>query len=222
MQVDALEVTDGKVILSPTKLSPVAGEFGWSTKLEALEISPAGMRSASKQRLVLVDLALRWGRMEPSLKPRAFASLKSGVVELVPDKLRELWFVESLVLDAPHFEFTPENGPWFDKVVSEPVKPLPNNPEPTWWRQLQFGSGGVLSADVSVVSRLTSCNPLGRAIGHFCVLGEVSGQPLVANSKIMSLSLFPIFRRSKFRLRHFCLPAARVRREARAIPRSRF
>lgn len=152
--VDGLEVKGGKVKLSPTERSPVAGEFGWSTKLEALEISPAGMRSASKQRLVLVDLALHWGRMDPSLKPRPFALLKSGVLELVPDKLRELWFVEALVLDAPQFEFTPENGPWFDKVATEPVQPLPANPAPTWWRQLQFGTLTTKSGTVAVAMKL--------------------------------------------------------------------
>lgn len=158
VQVDEMEVKDGKMRLSPTERCPVAGEFGWSTKLEALEISPAGVRSASKQRLALADLSLRWGRMDPSLKPRPFAMLKSGVLELVPDKLRELWFVEALVFDEPHFEFTPENGPWFDKVVSEPVKPLRNNPSPTWWRQLQFGTltakGGTAEVAMQLAERV--------------------------------------------------------------------
>ena len=158
VQVDEMEVKDGKMRLSPTERCPVAGEYGWSTKLEALEISPAGVRSASKQRLALADLSLRWGRMDPSLKPRPFAMLKSGVLELVPDKLRELWFVEALVFDEPHFEFTPENGPWFDKVVSEPLKPLPDNPEPTWWRQLQFGTltakGGTVEVAMQLAERV--------------------------------------------------------------------
>jgi len=158
VQVDGMEVKDGKVRLSPTERCPVAGEFGWSTKLEALEISPAGVLSASKQRLALADLSLRWGRMDPSLKPRPFAMLKSGVLELVPDKLREMRFVEALTLEEPHFEFTPENGPWFDKIVSEPVKPLPDNPEPTWWRQLQFGTlkaqGGAVEVAMKLAERV--------------------------------------------------------------------
>ena len=158
MQVDELEVKDGKVVVLPTERSPVAGEFGWSTKLEALEISPAGVRSASKQRLALADLSLRWGRMDPSLKPRPFAMAKAAVLELVPDKLRELRFVEALVLDEPHFEFTPENGAWFDKVVTEPVKPLPNNPETAWWQQLQFGTlkakGGAVEVAMKLAERV--------------------------------------------------------------------
>ena len=158
MQVDEMEVKDGKVKLSPTERCPVAGEFGWSTKLEALEILPTGVRSASKQRLALADLSLRWGRMDPSLKPRPFAMAKTSVLELVPDKLRELLFVEALALEEPHFEFTPENGAWFDKVVTEPVKPLPNNPEPAWWQQLQFGTltakGGAVEVAMKLAERV--------------------------------------------------------------------
>ncbi|MFN0077843.1 MAG: hypothetical protein ACKVY0_15410 [Prosthecobacter sp.] len=182
LQVDGMEVRDGKVVLSPTKLSPVAGEFGWSTKLVALEISPAGMRSASKQRLVLENLSLRWGRMDPSLKPRPFATAKNGVLELVPDKLRELWFVESLVLDEPHFEFTPENGPWFDKVVAEPVKPLSANPEPTWWRRLQFGMLTAQGGAVAVAMKLAERVEIST---HFEIATEQAKQRLsIADTRV--------------------------------------
>ena len=154
VQVDELEVRDGKVKLSPTELSPVAGEFGWSTKLAALEIAPEGVRSAVKQKLALTDVSLNWGRMNADTKPRPFNWMKSAVLEVVPDKLRELWQVESLVLDEPHFEFAPENGPWFDKVVEEPMKPLPSNPEPVWWQRLQFGHLAIQGGAVDVAMKL--------------------------------------------------------------------
>lgn len=154
LRVDALEVKDGKVMLAATELSPVVGEFGWSTRLEALDITPEGVRSAVKQRLEIADLSLRWGRMDPSLKPRPFALVKSAALEVVPDKLRESWAVESLVMAAPHFEFTPENGPWFDKVISEPVKPLPTTPELTWWKRLQFGTLTVQDGAVEMAMKL--------------------------------------------------------------------
>lgn len=158
MQVDGMEVKEGKVRLSPTKLSPVAGEFGWDTKLEALEISSAGVRSVVKQRLALTNLTLRWGRMEPGVMPPPFAQAKSAVLEVVPDRWRERWFVEALVFEAPRFEFTPENGPWFDKVVAEPVPPPQNNPEPVWWQQLQFGTltaqGGAVTMALKLAERV--------------------------------------------------------------------
>jgi len=154
VKVDALEVKDGRVMLAKTELCPVAGEFGWSTRLEALELSPEGVRSAAKQRLDLADLSLRWVGADPGVRLAPFASMKSAVLEVVPDKLREQWQVESLVIDSPRFELKPENGPWFDKVVSEPVKPLPENTEPKPWQRMRFGQLAVKNGVVDVAMRL--------------------------------------------------------------------
>ncbi len=182
VQVDELEVRDGQVRLSPTELSPVAGEFGWSTKLEALEIAPDGVRSAVKQRLTLAKLALYWGRLDPNLKPRPFISVESAALEVVPDKLRELWQVESLVLAEPHLELTPENGPWFDKVVKEPVKPLPNNPELKPWQRLQFGHLAVNQGAVNVAMKLAERM---EASIHFEIATEQARQHLrIADARV--------------------------------------
>jgi hypothetical protein len=121
--VDALEVKDGTVNVSATELCPVVGGFRWNARLAALEITPGGVKSASKQTLEITDLSLRWGRKENSLTQPPFFQLKALQAEVVPDKLLDGWQVESLVMTKPHLELTPENGPWFDKIVSEPVKP---------------------------------------------------------------------------------------------------
>jgi len=152
VKVDALEVKNGRVMLSKTDLCPIAGEFGWSTRLESLALSPEGVRSAAKQRLEVADVSLRWIGADPSVRLAPFASMKSAVLEVIPNKLCEQWLVESLVLDAPHLELKPENGPWFDKVVSEPVKPQEANPEPKPWQRVRFGHLAVKNgaADVAI------------------------------------------------------------------------
>jgi len=153
-RVIGLEVREGKVLLSKTERCPVAGEFDWNTKLAGLEISPDGVRSVLKQRLEIANLSLRWIGSDVSVMQRPFAVLKSAVVEVVPDNLRELSFVESLVLDEPQLELTPENGPWFDKTVVEPVKPLPTMPEPPFWQRLQFDTLTVKDARVDMAMML--------------------------------------------------------------------
>jgi hypothetical protein len=152
--VDALEVKNGRVMLAKTKLCPVAGEFGWSTRLESLELSPEGVRSAAKQRLEIADLSLRWIGAEPAVRLAPFATMKSAVLEVTPDKLREQWQVESLALDTPHLELKPENGPWFDQVAKEPVQPSQPGAEPAAWQRLRFGQLAVKDGLVDVAMTL--------------------------------------------------------------------
>lgn len=154
VRVDAFEVKDGRVMLAKTGLCPVAGEFGWSTRLEALEISPEGVRSAAKQRLEVADVSLRWAGADPGMRLAPFASMKSASLELVPDKLREQWQVESLVIDSPRLELKPENGPWFEKMAGEPVKPVSENTEPKPWQRMQFGQLTVKNGAVDVAMKL--------------------------------------------------------------------
>ena len=152
-RIDALEVKDGVVKISPTGLCPVAGELTWSTQLQALDISSEGLRSAMKQKLTLADLSLRWNQKEASAQPQPFMQSKSASLEVVPDKFRELWQVESLVFTAPRLAFTPENGPWFDKIETPPVKPPPN-PALPWWKQLQFGTLTLTDGELDITMHL--------------------------------------------------------------------
>ena len=152
--VDALEVKDGTVALSATERSPVVGSFGWNTRLSALEITPDGVKSALKQTLEITDLSLRWGRKENSLNQPPFFQLKALKAEVVPDKLLDAWQVESLVMTKPHIELTPENGPWFDKIVAEPVKPQPGPAEAPVWERLQFGHLSVLEGSMTMAMQL--------------------------------------------------------------------
>lgn len=153
-RVDALEVKNGRVMLSKTELCPVAGEFGWSTRLEGLKLSPEGVRSAARQRLEIADVSLRWSGADAGVRLVPFASLKSAVLEVVPDKLRETWQVESLVLDAPHLELKPENGPWFDKVTDAPAKRPEASAEPKPWQRVRFGQLAVKNGAVDVAMTL--------------------------------------------------------------------
>lgn len=154
VKVDALEVKDGKVMLTKTGLCPVAGEFGWSTRLEALDLSPEGVRSAAKQRLDLTDVSLRRAGADPGVRLDPFASMKNAVLEVTPDKLREQWQVESLVIDSPRLELKPENGPWFEKMAGEPVKPVSENTEPKPWQRMQFGQLTVKNGAMDVAMKL--------------------------------------------------------------------
>jgi hypothetical protein len=148
VRVDEAEVTDGVVKLSPTELCPVAGDLAWSTQLEALDLSSEGLRCAVQQKLSLADLSLRWGRI-----PSPFMQLKSATLKLVPDKLREFWQVDSLVLTAPHLAFTPENGPWFDKIETPPVK-TSLKPAAPWWKQLHFGTLTLTDGELDIAMHL--------------------------------------------------------------------
>jgi len=121
-RIDEFKVQEGRVKLTPTELCPVAGELAWSTNLEGLDLSSEGLRSSLPQNLTLADVSLYWGRMNASAPPHPFVQMKAVAVAVVPDKLRELKQVDSLVLTGPHLEFTPENGPWFDKIETPPVK----------------------------------------------------------------------------------------------------
>ncbi|MBL9177562.1 MAG: hypothetical protein JNM65_05825 [Verrucomicrobiaceae bacterium] len=154
VRVDALEVKDGRVMLAKTGLCPVAGEFGWSTRLQALEISPEGVRSAAKQRLEVADVSLRWSGADPGVRLAPFASMKSAALEVVPDKLREQWQVESLLIDSPRLELKPENGPWFEKMAGEPAKPVSGNTEPKPWQRMQFGQLTVKNGAMDVAMKL--------------------------------------------------------------------
>ncbi len=148
VKIDELEVREGAVKLTPTELCPVAGELTWSTQLEALALSSEGLRSAVQQKLTLADLSLRWGHM-----PSPFMQMKSAALAVVPDSLRELWQVDSLVLTAPRFAFTPENGPWFDKIETPPVK-MPLKPALPWWKQLQFGTLTLTDGELDIAMQL--------------------------------------------------------------------
>jgi hypothetical protein len=152
--VDALEVKDGTVNVSATELCPVAGGFRWNARLAALEITPGSVKSASKQTLEIMDLSLRWGRSENGLTPPPFFQLKSLQAEVVPDKLLDTWQVESLVMTKPHLELTPENGPWFDKIVSEPVKPPPGPAEAPAWQRLGFDHLSVQDGSLTMAMQL--------------------------------------------------------------------
>lgn len=175
VRVNDLEVKDGQVLLSKTALSPVAGAFDWSTKLQGLTLSPAAVRSSLKQRLEVANLSLEWVGSDVSVRQRPFAAMKSAVIELVPDQLSELWMVESLVLDGPQLELTPENGPWFDKIVSEPVKPLPSKPEPPFWQRLHFDTLTVKDGRVDMAMMLAE---RAQASMRFEVVTEQSKQHL--------------------------------------------
>ncbi len=182
-KIDALQVKDGTLKLSPTKLSPVAGQLAWSTSLEALDISSEGLRSAVKQKLTLADVSLRWNPKDASVQPPPFVQAKSAALEVVPDKLRELWQVDSLVLSAPHLAFTPENGPWFDKLETPPVK-TSLKPALPWWKQLQFGSLTVTDAELDITMQLAE--RLESSI-HFAITTEQSKQHLRIQSAQMSI-----------------------------------
>lgn len=153
VQIDALEVQDGALRLFPTKLSPVAGDLTWSTHLKSLELSPQGLRSAAHQQLTLADLSLRWGRKPPTASPRPFLQIKSATLDAVPDQWRELWQIHSLVITKPRLEFTPENGPWFDKIETPPEAPPPA-PAIPWWKQLQFDSLTLTDASLALAMQL--------------------------------------------------------------------
>ncbi len=182
-RIDELEVKGGSIKLTPTELCPVAGELAWSTSLEALDISSDGMRSAVNQKLTLADLSLRWGRMTTHAQPHPFAQVKSVSLEFVPDSLRELWQVGSLVLTAPHLAFTPENGPWFDKIETPPVQTT-LKPAAPWWKQLKFGTltltAGELDISMQLAERLESSV-------HFAITTEQSKQHLLIESAQMSI-----------------------------------
>jgi hypothetical protein len=152
-QIDALEVKGGMVKLAPTKLCPVAGELAWSTQLAELELSPMGLRSAVKQQLMLTDATLRWPHQGASAPPRPFVTAKSAALAVVPDKLRTLWQVESLVMTALHLDFTPENGPWFDKIETALVQ-SPPKPAAPWWKQLQFGTLSLTDGALDIAMKL--------------------------------------------------------------------
>ncbi|MCB1277145.1 hypothetical protein [Prosthecobacter sp.] len=181
MKIDAFELKDGTVKLSPTELCPVAGEVAWSTRLEALELSQDGLQSAVKQTLSLANLSLRWARGNTSPETRPFVQMKSAALELVPDKLRELRQVESLAMAEPQFEFTPENGPWFDKIQAEPVaKPL--EPSAPWWKQLQFAT--LTLKDGSVELAMMLAERMETSI-HFDVMTEQAKQRLrITNTQV--------------------------------------
>ena len=190
-RIDELEVKDGAVKLSPTELCPVAGELTWSTQLEALELSPEGVRSAIRQKLTLADLSLRWGRMTTSVQPAPFIEMKSASLEVVPDKLRELWQVDALAMTAPHFQFTPENGPWFDKIEVVPAE-TPLKPAAPWWKQLEFGTltltDGAVDLALKLAERLESSM-------RFSIATEQSKQHLriqTAQMVIPQRSILPV------------------------------
>ncbi len=149
--VEALEVKGGRAELSPTAMSPLAGGFGWNAALRALEISPEGVRSATKQRVEVADVVLRWG----SDQREPFAQAKGIVLEAVPDRLLETWRVESLVMDGPRVVMTPENGPWFGKSEeAEPEAATPVSTEPPFWQRLQFGDVTLTDASYAMAMDL--------------------------------------------------------------------
>ena len=152
-RIDELKIRDGIVKLTPTELCPVAGELAWSTNLEGLDISSEGLRSSLSQNLTLADVSLQWGRMNANAPPRPFVQMKAAALEVVPDKLRELMQVDSLVLTGPHFEFTPENGPWFDKIETPPVHSA-LKPALPWWKQLQFGTLTLTDGTLAIAMKL--------------------------------------------------------------------
>ncbi|MHB1082393.1 MAG: hypothetical protein ACYC67_23580 [Prosthecobacter sp.] len=182
-KIDALEVQGGTLKLAPTELCPLTGDLAWSTSLEALDISSEGLRSAVKQKLTLADVSLRWNPKAAGIQPNPFAQAKSATLELVPDSFRELWQVESLVLTAPHFAFTPENGPWFDKIETPPVK-SPLKPALPWWKLLQFGSLTVTDAGLDIAMQLAE--RLESSL-HFSITTEQSKQHLLIQSAQMSI-----------------------------------
>lgn len=153
----ALEVKGGKLALSPTQMSPLTGTFGWNATLQELEISPQGVRSAAKQRLEVADLALRWGRKESSAQHPPFAQAQSITLEAMPDKLLETWQVESLAMNQPRVELTPENGPWFGgSTEAEPSASAPSTErtEAPFWQRLQFGNFMLTDASYAMAMEL--------------------------------------------------------------------
>ncbi|MDI1313380.1 hypothetical protein [Prosthecobacter sp.] len=190
-KIDALQVQNGTLKLTPTELSPVAGELAWSTNLEALGISPAGLRSAVKQKLTLTDVSLRWNPKDTSAQPPPFVQAKSATLEVVPDSFRELWQVESLVLNTPHLTFNPENGPWFDKIETPPVE-TSLKPALPWWKQLQFGSLTVTDAELDIAMQLAERL---ESSTHFAITTEQSKQHLrihLAQMYIPKRSTLPV------------------------------
>ena len=156
-RIDDLEVLAGVLTLSPTESCPVAGDVGWTAKLESLDLSPDGVRSALRQKLNLQDVSLRWGRVPGTALQPPFLQMKSAALEAVPDSLRELTRVESLVVTEPRLNLTPENGPWFDKIATPPAKPAAK-PAPPLWKQMQFGTltvaGGQMDLGLQLADRL--------------------------------------------------------------------
>ena len=182
-KIDALEVQSGTLELTPTKHCPLTGSLAWSSSLEALELSSEGLRSAVKQKLTLADVSLRWNPNKAGTQPNPFAQAKSATLEVVPDSFSELWQVASLVLTSPHFAFTPENGPWFDKIETPPVK-TPLKPSLPWWKHLQFGTLTVTDAELEIAMQLAE--RLESSI-HFAITTEQSKQHLHIHSAQMSI-----------------------------------
>lgn len=182
-KIDALEVQGGTLKLTPTELCPLTGDLAWSTSLEALDISSEGLRSAVKQKLTLTEVSLRWNPKNASVPPSPFVQAKSASLELVPDSFRELWQVGSLMLTAPRLVFNPENGPWFDKIETPPVK-TPLKPALPWWKQLQFGSLTVTDAELDIAMQLAERL---KASIRFAISTEQSEQLLRIQSAQMSI-----------------------------------
>lgn len=175
MWLDGLEVRDGQITLSETLRCPVAGEFAWNTRLDALRVTPDAVHSAVMQRLEIADLTLRWRRQDPLVKRLPFIALKKGVVEVIPDEVNNDWRVESLELDEPRLMLNPENGPWFEKVISQPAKTVPVNTGPKPWQRLHFGAlainGGTFDLAMDLAARV-------EASTRFEVVTEHSRQHL--------------------------------------------
>jgi hypothetical protein len=182
-KIDALQVNGGTLKLTPTELCPVAGDLAWSTSLKALTIYSEELRSAVQQKLTLADVSLRWNSKDPSVQFPPFLQAKSASLVVVPDKLRELWQVDSLVLTTPHLAFTPENGPWFDKLETPPVK-TSLKPALPWWKQLHFGSLTVTDAELDIAMQLAE--RLESSI-HFAITTEQSKQHLRIQSAQMNI-----------------------------------
>ncbi len=152
VHVGTFEVRNGRARLSPTELSPLSGGWKWNAKLAALDFSPEGVRSPLPQRVEVTDLALAWNPSGAKVKPPPFALLKSAEIALVPDRWRESWWVDTLKLAGLNLDFTPENGPWFDKAVAEPPKPPSKEPQP--WQRVVFGELSVTDATFAMAMQL--------------------------------------------------------------------
>lgn len=188
--VQALQVKGGKVHLSPTTTSPLAGSLAWNATLQALDISPQGIRSASQQHLEISDLLLRWR----SLEHPPFAQAKAITFEAIPDKLLATWRVESLAMTQPKVELIPENGPWFGKrdAAETTPPPAPPNPQPPFWQRLNFGSLTLTDATYSMAMELKDRM---EASIHFNLVTEQGKQRLSvteANMRVPKRANLPV------------------------------
>lgn len=151
LRIEALKVLDGKVQLEATERCPVAGGFAWSAELSALDFSAQGVSSSQAQRVELSGVEMRWQNTAQITEHRPFIALKKAEIILTPNQWMATRKVDSLHIAGMNLRFTPENGPWFDRIDSPP-QPVSTEIKP--WQRVNFGDLSVSDGSVAVALHL--------------------------------------------------------------------